>query len=162
MKKILILVVVVILLLGAVVGGMFFWGMDPLALVGLKKDELATKAKEAATASMAAITAKQPTFVDFGVLVVPVVINHEIRSQADLVIRLQVVQSKTEEVAKYMPRLQAAYVEDMMEFVPKVLHDYGTLDIDAIRNRLVVVGAKVYGPDVIEAVIIENLMYHQL
>ena len=162
MKKILILVVAVLLLLGAVVGGLIFWGMDPLAMVGLKKGDLTNKAKEAAAAAVAAIPVAQPTYVDFGLLVVPVVINHEVRSQADLVIRLQVNDKKVEDVAKYMPRLQAAFVEDMMEFIPKVLHDYGMLDMAVIRNRLVEVGARVYGPDVIQAVIIENMMYHQL
>ena len=162
MKKILLLVVVVILLLGGVVGGLYFWGKDPLAMIGLKNGDITNKAKEAAAAAVAVIPVTPPSYVDFGVLVIPVIQNHEVRSQADLVIRLQVKNDKTEEVAKFMPRLQAAFVEQMMEFVPKVLHDYGNLDMNALSKRMVEVGATVYGPGVIENVIIENMMYHQL
>ena len=162
MKKILMLLVLLIMLMGGVVGGLYYWGIDPLALAGLKKGDITAKAKEAAAAAAAAIPVTPPSFVDFGVLVVPVVQNHEVRSQADLVIRLQVPANKTEEVAKYLPRLQAAFTEDMMEFVPKVLHDYGQLDMGALTKRLIEVGARVYGPGVIENVIIENMMYHQL
>lgn len=162
MKKILIIVVMLLLMVGGVVGGLYFWGIDPMALVGLKNGDITAKAKEAAAAAVAAIPVTPPSFVDFGVLVVPVVQNHEVRSQADLVIRLQVPANKTEEVAKYMPRLQAALTEDMMEFVPKVLHDYGMLDMPALSKRMTEVGARVYGPGVIQNVIIENMMYHQL
>ena len=161
MKKILIIVVLLLLVLGGVVGGLYFWGVDPLALVGLKQGELQEKAKAAAAKAQAAM-AVAPSFVDFGLLVVPVVQNHEVRAQAELVIRLQVPANKVEFTATYLPRLQAALLEDMMEFLPKVIHDYGNLDADAISKRMVEVCAKTFGPGIVQAVIIENMMMHQL
>ena len=163
MKKVIILIVVILLVLGGVIGGLYFWGVDPLALVGLKQGELQSKAKEAAAAAAAAaIPVIPPSYVDFGLLVVPVVQNHEVKAQAELVVRLQVPANKVEFVATFLPRLQAAFLEDMMEFIPKVIHDSGALDADAISKRLVVVGASTFGPDIIQAVIIENMMLHQL
>ena len=162
MKKILIAVVVLLLLLGGVIGGLYFSGMDPLALAGLKKGELTEKAKEAAAKAASVIPVVPPSYVDFGLLVVPIVQNHEVRSQAELVIRLQVPANKVEPVATYLPRLQAALLEDMMEFMPKLIQQNGSLDPDPISARMVEVGARVFGPGVIQAVIIENMMMHQL
>jgi flagellar protein FliL len=161
MKKILVIILVILLLLGGAVGGLYFWGIDPLALVGLKKGDLEAKAQQAAAAA-AALAASKPSFLDFGLLVVPIVQNHEVNAQAEIVLRLQMPANKVENVAKYLPRLQAAYLEDMLEFLPKVLNEYGNLDPDAISKRLVEVGGKVFGPDIIQAVVIENMMFHKL
>ena len=40
MKKILIIVVMLLLMVGGVVGGLYFWGIDPMALVGLKNGDI--------------------------------------------------------------------------------------------------------------------------
>ena len=161
MKKILLVVLLLLISLGGIIGGMYYWGIDPLALVGLKQGELQAKAKEAAAKATAAM-AVAPSFVDFGLLVVPVVQNHEVRAQAELVLRLQVPANKVEFTATYLPRLQAALLEDMMEFLPKVIHDFGGLDANAISKRMVVVGANTFGPGIIQDVVIENMMMHQL
>ena len=162
MKKIILMVVLVLIVLGGIVGGLYFWGIDPLALVGLKQGELQAKAKEAAAKAATIIPVVPPSYVDFGLLVVPVVQNHEVKAQAELVIRIQVPANKVEFVATYLPRLQAALVEDMMETVPKVLHDYGNLEAEPLSKRMVEVGAATFGPGIVQAVIIENMMMHQL
>jgi len=162
MKKIIMMVLIVLLLLGGIVGGLYFWGIDPLALAGLKKGDLQAKAKEAAAKAASVIPVIPPSYVDFGLLVVPVIQNHEVKSQAELVIRLQVPANKVEPVATFLPRLQAALLEEMMEYVPKLLQQDGSLDPDKLSARMVEVGARVFGPGVIQAVIIENMMMHQL
>jgi hypothetical protein len=161
MVRILILVVSLLILLGGAVGGLYYWGIDPLAKLGLKPGELKDQAKAAASAAAAAAVKVPPSYVDFGLLVVPVVQNHEVHAQAEIVIRLQVPAGKVEHIALYLPRLQAAYEESMMEFIPGLLRDRGSLDIDPLRDRLLLVSNQVFPNEILD-VIIENALLHQL
>lgn len=161
MVRILVLVVSLLILMGGAVGGLYYWGFDPLAKLGLKPGQLKDQAKAAATAAAAAAVKVPPSYVDFGLLVVPVVQNDEVHSQAEIVIRLQVPANKVEHVALYIPRLQAAFEENMMEFIPALLRDRGTLEIDPLRAKLLKVANEVF-PNEVQDVIIENALLHQL
>lgn len=160
MIRILIIVFSLLVMLGGVIGGLYYWGIDPLAKLGLKPADLKSHAQAAASAAVAAVKVP-PSYVDFGLLVVPIVQNHEVHSQAEIVIRLKVPATKVEHVALYIPRLQAAYMESMMEYLPGLLRDHGDLDPDSIRDRLLVVSNQVFPGDVLD-VIIENALLHQL
>ena len=158
------IIIIVVAILAVAAGGIFgakMAGIDVLAMAGLQPGDLKNKAKQAAAAAAAAIPVVQPAFVDFGLLVVPVVLDHEVGSQAELVIRLQVPQGKVEHVATYLPRLQSAFLEAMINYVPVVLRSYGNLDNEALRQRLLNVSKTVF-PGEIEDVIIENAILHKL
>jgi hypothetical protein len=61
-----------------------------------------------------------------------------------------------------IPLLQAAYLENLMGFLPLALHESPILDISGIRRELLVVSARVLGPNVVQDVIIENAALRQL
>ena len=150
MIRIIFFVVAFLMLVGGVIGGLYYWGVDPLAKLGLHLN--------AAPAAPAGPPAPAPpAFVDFGLLLVPVIQDHEVRHQAEMIVRLQVDPDKKEAVAQELPRLQASYLEDMMDYLPMALRDSSDLDLPAIRLRLMAVSARVMASrTAVKDIIIEN------
>lgn len=144
------MVVAFLMMVGAIIGGLYFWGVDPLArfnqLIGN-----APAPKEEAAAVVA-----PPSYVDFGLLIVPVVQDREVRKQAEMILRLEVPFNKKEIVAQNLPRLQNAFLQDMMAFLPYQLRDSSSLDHASIRRRLLIICDKVLVPGWVKDVSIEQ------
>jgi hypothetical protein len=148
--RLLFIVVAFLLMIGGVLGGLYYWGIDPLAKVGINLG--LTPATPAATAPAVVL----PSYVDFGLLLVPVIQDREVKHQAEMILRLEVVPAKKDDVAADLPRLQAGFLEDMMGFLPMALRDSSELDIPAIRRRLQGVADRILGPGAVKDVIVEN------
>jgi hypothetical protein len=146
--RLIIIVVAFFLLLGAVVGGLYFWGIDPLAKLGVS---FSAKAPENPIIKMA-----PPGFVDLGLVVVPVIEDREVRRQAELIVRVQCAPGQKETVAKGLTRLQAAFLEDLIAFIPKHLREAGMLDPQTLRQHLLPLAQKVAGQGKVDDVLIEN------
>ena len=136
------------MLIGAVIGGLYFWGIDPLAKLGITapivhKDEPPPPPPP-------------PSYVDFGVLIIPVIQDREVKKQAEMIVRLEVEPKNKEIVAKNLPRLQNAYLEDMIGFLSMSLRDDQPLDVPAIRRRLMMVSDKTLGSGYLKDIVIEN------
>jgi hypothetical protein len=147
--RVIFIVIALLMLIGGVIGGLYFWGIDPLAKLGLSgltaphKDEAPPPPPPA-------------TYVDFGILIVPVIQNREVRKQAEMIVRLEVVPEKKLLVANNLPRLQNAYLADMMEFLSVQLRDGQSLDLSAVRRRLLTVSEATLGPGLIRDILIDN------
>ncbi|MBI5163308.1 MAG: flagellar basal body-associated protein FliL [Magnetospirillum sp.] len=143
------IVIAFLMMVGAVVGGFYFWGIDPLAKLGIvigKVPELGDKPP----ASL------PPSYVDFGLLIVPVIQDRQVRFQAELILRLEVPFEKREVVAANLPRLQHAFLQDLIQFLPLVLRDSNGLEQDAVRRRLVLTSERVMGAGMVKDIIIEH------
>lgn len=152
MVRLIFIVIAFLLLLGAFVGGLYFWGIDPLAKVNAIVG--GAPAAEGSTPGVAAPS--PPAFVDYGLLQVPVVQDHEVRKQAELILRLDVPSNKREVVAQNLPRLQNAFLQDMMEFLPVHLRGGRRLDPEVVRARLKQVADRTLGPGYVNSVIIQQ------
>jgi hypothetical protein len=148
MIRVVFIVIAFLLMLAAIVGGLYFWGIDPLAPLHAV---IAPK-----TQPDAPPPPPQATFVDFGILTVPIIQDREVKKQADMVVRLEVFPAKKDLVANNLPRLQAAFLEDMIAFLPLIVRDNQPLDVVAVRRRLQAVGDRVMGPGMVKGVVIEN------
>jgi len=145
--RLIFIVVALLMIIGAVLGGLYFMGVDPLAKLGITqpmihKDEPPPP--------------PPPTYVDFGILIVPVIQDREVKKQAEMIVRLEVDPKNKELVAKNLPRLQNAYLEDMIGYLSVTLHEGQQLDSNAIARRLVSVADKTIGPGYIKGAVIEN------
>ncbi|MDA8231291.1 MAG: flagellar basal body-associated protein FliL [Magnetospirillum sp.] len=149
MVRLVFIMVAFLLMAGAAIGGLYYWGIDPLAKLGFP-----SLAK--APAASAPAVPQPPAFVDFGLLSVPVIEDREVRCQAQFIIRLEVAPGMKEKVADELPRLQADYLEDLIGFMPLAVHDDMDIDEDAVRRRLFAVSRQVLGDGVIKAVVIEH------
>ncbi len=138
------------MVIGAGVGGMYFFGIDPLAKLGIT-NPIAHKAELPPPPPP-----PLPTYVDFGILIVPVIQDHEVKKQAEMIVRLEVEPKNKEIVAKNLPRLQNAYLEDMIGYLSLSLRDDQPIDILSVRRRLLSVGDKTLGPGYLKDVVIEN------
>ena len=148
MVRVIFIVVALLMLIGAVIGGLYFWGIDPLAKLGITapivhKDEPPPPPPP-------------PSYVDFGVLIIPVIQDREVKKQAEMIVRLEVEPKNKEIVAKNLPRLQNAYLEDMIGFLSMSLRDDQPLDVPAIRRRLMMVSDKTLGSGYLKDIVIEN------
>ena len=97
-----------------------------------------------------------PTYVDFGLLIVPVIQDREVKKQAEMIVRLAVDPVNKEIVAKNLPRLQNAYLEDLIGYLSVTLRDGQQLDTNAIARRLVQVAEKTLGGVYVKDAVIEN------
>ncbi len=149
MIRLIFIVVAFLLMIGGVIGGLYYWGIDPLAKLGI---HLGLTPETPAAKPVVVL----PSYVDFGLLLVPVIQNREVSHQAEMVVRLRVAPDKKDDVAAELPRLQAGFLEDLMEFLPMALRDSSELDLPAICARLQAVADRILGPGAVKQVIIEN------
>ncbi|CAA7623713.1 Flagellar basal body-associated protein FliL [Candidatus Terasakiella magnetica] len=148
MVRLIFIVVALLMLIGAVIGGLYFWGVDPLAKLGITapmvhKDE-------------GPPPPTPPTYVDFGLLIVPVIQDHEVKKQAEMIVRMQVDPKDKELLAKNLPRLQNAFLQEMMIYLSVNLRDGKSLDVVAIGKRLTVVSEKTLGMPLVKDIVVEN------
>jgi hypothetical protein len=151
MIRLIFIVVAFLLMVGGLIGGLYFWGVDPLA----KFNALVGNAP-AIPETPAAPVAVPPSFVEFGLLIVPVVQDREIKKQAEMIIRLEVPHEKKERVAQNLPRLQNAFLQEMMSFLPSHLRTATQLDHAVIQRRLYMQAEKVLGAGMVKDVLIDQ------
>jgi hypothetical protein len=153
--RLVFILVAFLMMLGAIIGGLYFWGIDPLAklnvLIGnAPADPNVPKVEPV----------KPPAYVDFGLLVVPVIQDHEVKKQVEMIVRLEVPANKKDLVANNLPRLQDAFLREMMEFLSVQMRDNQPLDVAATRQKLLQVGQKLLQPDLLRDVVIESPIVH--
>jgi flagellar FliL protein len=112
--RLIFMVVAFLMMVGAIISGLYFWGIDPLD----RFNQLIGNAPSPKGDGSGAVVVRPPSYVDFGLLIVPVVQDREVRKQAEMILRLEVPFEKKEVVAQNLPRLQNAFLEDMMAFLP--------------------------------------------
>ncbi len=153
MIRLIFIILASFLMIGAAIGALYYWDIDPLELFGFTPPS-----EEEMMRRKAAAAAIPPAYVDFGPMIVPVVQDHEVKQQAEMILRLEVVASKKDFVANNLPRLQNAFLTDMMEFIPTLLAEDRSsfLDTEKVGNRLRLSAEKVLGPDVVTRVLIEQ------
>ncbi|KIL98791.1 hypothetical protein CCC_02241 [Paramagnetospirillum magnetotacticum MS-1] len=149
MVRLIFMVVALLMLIGAVIGGLYFWGIDPLAKLGITAPMVS---KEPA----APPPPPPPSYVDFGLLIVPVIQDREVKKQAEMIVRLEVDPKNKEIVAKNLPRLQNAYLAEMITYLGNTVKEGQPLDIPAIRRRLTISAEKTLGGVYVKDVAIEN------
>jgi len=147
--RLIFLVVALLMLIGAVIGGLYFWGVDPLAKLGITAPMMS---KEPA----APPPPPPPVYVDFGLLIVPVIQDREVKKQAEMIVRLEVDPKNKEIVAKNLPRLQNAYLAEMITYLGATVREGQPLDVPAIRRRLTISAEKTLGGIYVKDVVIEN------
>lgn len=151
MIRFLIIIVAFLLMLGAVIGGLYFWGIDPLA-----KFEAMMGMGPPADPNEVEPSTNTPSYVDFGLLLVPLIQDREVKGRAEMIVRLQVPPDKKVDVARALPRLQAAFLQEMLSFLPLHLREGGEPGSSAVSRRLIRVAEKIAGPGMIIDVVIEQ------
>ncbi|WP_346344011.1 flagellar basal body-associated protein FliL [Magnetospirillum sulfuroxidans] len=151
MIRLVFIIIAFLLMMGGLVGGLYFWGIDPLE----KFNSLIGNAP-AAPGGAAKVVTTPPSFVEYGLLSVPVIEDHEVRRQVEIILRLEVPFEKREIVAQNIPRLQNAYLQDMMEYLPIHLRNGRRLDPVGVSQRLLKLSERTLGPGFVKGVLIDQ------
>lgn len=151
MVRLIFIVIAFLLMMGGLLGGLYFWGIDPLQ----KFNELIGNAPAAPSGDIKPVKLP-PTFVEYGLLSIPVIQDHEVHKQVEMILRLEVPFEKREIVAQNIPRLQNAFLQDMMEYMPMHLRNGRRLDQAVVSQRLTSVAQRTLGEDLIKNVMIDQ------
>lgn len=150
MIRLIFIVIAFLLMMAGLIGGLYFWGIDPLA----KFNALIGNAPAAPDNQTKPTT--PPSYVEYGLLAVPVIEDHEVRRQVEMILRLEVPFEKREIVAQNIPRLQNAYLQDMMEYLPIHLRGGRRMEPSAVSGRLLKLTEKTLGPGFVKRVLIDQ------
>ncbi|KAF0224730.1 MAG: hypothetical protein FD176_912 [Rhodospirillaceae bacterium] len=150
MVRLIFIVIAFLLVMGGLVGGLYFWGIDPLEKFNVLIGNAPSAPGEAKP------TIIPPSYVEYGLLAVPVIEDREVRKQVEMILRLEVPFEKREIVAQNIPRLQSAYLQDMMEYLPIHLRNGRRLDPPTVSQRLLKLTEKTIGAGFVKAVLIDQ------
>jgi hypothetical protein len=142
--------VLVILAVGTI-GGLSMFGLGPFPnLIN------PVKAPEAKPVVEQPAEAKDRVF-DLGTFIIPLVSKHVIGRQVGMDLMIVVSADAALRVSSELPRLQNAMLVDLYDFVPQHSDTHSAADKEAIRQRLVKVGSRLFGEGAIHNVVIKSL-----
>lgn len=146
MKKAIVIVVLLALMGGGALGGLGLMGMGPLA------DYVKRDAGSGAAPAAPAAPATRDIAVD--TLGVPLFEGGAVRTRLFLNLQLKVLADAAPAVQHALPRLQSAFLEDMLQFMPYHLRDRAKIDPELVAQRLLKVARRVAGPDAVSQVVV--------
>ena len=159
MKKLVIIVfVVIILLFGGIITFMQQMEVGPCA----KEESVDAVPTGDEGAASTASGNSETQLIDMEPITVPVFMGDSVQAPLRLQVRIgfkidnqqnegselgtiEESQRRTERLEKYMPKLQDAFVVDLISYVPRLYRRNSKLDIQEIANRLREVGQRTIG-----------------
>lgn len=148
MKKAILFLVLLLVVAGGAVGALYFLKMGPFEekeVVQKSADELELE-KEATT-----------TTVKIKPFTIPMFQGERIAGSIQVQFELEIPIGKEEEIETKMLRLEDAYLRDLYVFMPRLLRNAETLDINKLKRRLMRITEKVVGPDLVEDILIQSV-----
>jgi len=103
-----------------------------------------------------------PRFVDMEPIVLTVILGDRAALTLQLSLQIETTEEKEAVLHKSLTKLKDAYIRDMHSFVPRLYRKSPTLDTEALKRRLKVIGARTIGKGIIEAVLIQNKLERRL
>lgn len=164
--KFIIMAVVAIVLLGAGAGGAYFFLDKPAEAAGgpadeIKKAEHEAKAEEAKKEGGEPV---KPSYVKMGALNLPIIDENGVTQIVSLVVSIEVPAAENvSEVEDLRPRLNDAFIQDMYGALNRknAMHN-GVIQVDAIKERLNRVCARVVGKEKVKDVLLEVVQQRSL
>ena len=159
MKKLVIIVfVVIILLFGGIITFMQQMEFGPFA----KEESADTVAAGDENPSSTGSDNPETKLIDMEPIIVPIFMGDSVQAPLKLQVRIgfkidnpkneasdsdttEQDKRRTERLEKYMPKLQDAFVVDLISYVPRVYRRYSKLDTKVIANRLKAIGQRTIG-----------------
>ncbi|MBK1664719.1 hypothetical protein CKO38_06650 [Rhodospirillum rubrum] len=161
MKKLLKILVLLIILLAVIAGG---------GLAAMKFGVLPDMLGLFPAPSTAEAPAREPTvierlgpppvFLPMKPIEIPVIVKGELRRRVSVRLRLQIDPESIPVIEKAGDRLHAEYFKALMDFIPTTLESRDTVDLRALKARMVEVSSRVLGPHVVLDVLIQGYYEH--
>jgi hypothetical protein len=147
-KKVVIIFSIFLMLSGGTVSVLKFLQIGPFAPV--TEEDL--KAEEEAIPDV------PPVSIAMDDLFISILAEDRVAATVMIKLNVEVIGKENEEkVTKLLPRLSDSFFKDLYVFIPRVIRRQNKLNADILTERLMMVGEKVMGPNVINNVIIEEV-----
>jgi hypothetical protein len=154
MPRILIIVVAAFIILA----GGAITVMQQLEIGPFAPKPLVEGAEQGAEKAKSAPRNDPPRFVTLDPFVVPIIQNNGVAATVQIEIQLETTQSRESQLTKQMPRLMDAFGTDLRAFVPRHLRDHTQVDTEVLKKRLAIIGERVIGKGLFDAVLIQNIL----
>lgn len=147
-KKIVIIFSVLLMLSGGTVSVLKFLQMGPFAPV----------TEEELNAEKEVVPDVPPVAIAMDDLYISILAEDRVAATVMIKLSVEVIGKENEEkVTKLLPRLGDSFFKDLYVFIPRVIRRQNKLNADILSERLLMVGKKVMGPNVINNIIIEEV-----
>lgn len=88
---------------------------------------------------------------------IPIFQGTQVAGSMQVQFALEIPKGQEAVINDNMIRLEDAYLRDLYVFLPRLLRNRETLDIIALKNRLMRVTESIIGPDVVENILIQSV-----
>lgn len=148
MKIVIILVAALLILGGGAAGVMYFMQIGPFEPPPLADGE------QPVEPSTTMLDLDNTSFMDMDTLVIPVLGTGKSRSFY-LDIRIELASRDRSEAALQKVRLHDAFLRDMFVFLPQHLKQRPTVDLNAVKGRLLILSQQILGVELVRDVLIQ-------
>ena len=160
MKRFLVILILFILIGGGGAGGLIMLGIIPNPFNPPKPMtsaaiEAAKKAEAAAKAAFVAPEVVIP-FVDLKDMIVPVVVNGQIKTQVYISVRIWIAPGQKDPVEAQISRYEDAVIAEFIPYFSEFFARNDMLNLEDIKRRLVKLAKKLYA-DKVKDVLIVNV-----
>ena len=158
MKRFLVILILFVFIGGGGVGGLIMLGVIPNPFNPSKQGVSEEATAAAKKAEQAAKPFDAPTsvipFVNMRDLMIPVVINGQIKTRVYLSVRLWVAPGMANAVEANEPKYEDAVLADFMPYFSTHFAKSDMLNLAEIKRRLVRLAKKIHGDNVVDVLII--------
>lgn len=137
MKKVIIIIVLLLVAGSGVLGGMAVMGMGPLASFVQDMPDAPPKVEPPPPPAS--------RMIDVDTLGIPVIDGGIVTRRIFLNVQLEVAPENAERVKSVMPRLQSAFLQEMLVYMPRHLRDRDKIDPVLLQQHLLLIARKITG-----------------
>jgi flagellar FliL protein len=146
-KKIMVVLAALFILAGGAVAALKWLGIGPFA----PKE---TAAKEAPKKPEV-----QTIFIDMDPIMVPLLQGNGVAATIQIQIKLETEgQENAIFLKRRMPKISDAFVRDLHAFMPRLLKDKERIDVLILKQRLQVIGDRLFGKGYIKDVLVQSVI----
>lgn len=140
MKKVIIIIVLLLVAGGGTLGGMAVMGMGPLASFVQDMPETPPKVEPPPPPAS--------RMIDVDTLGIPVIDGGIVTRRIFLNVQIEVAPENADKIKALMPRLQNAFLQELLVYMPRHLRDRDKIDPILLQQQLLLTARKVAGNQV--------------
>ena len=147
MKKLMVILAALFILAGGAVAALKWLGIGPFAQ------------KETAAKAAPKKPEVQTIFIDMDPIMVPLLQGNGVAATIQIQIKLETEgQENAIFLKRRMPKISDAFVRDLHAFMPRLLKDKERIDVFILKQRLQVIGDRLFGKGYIKDVLVQSVI----
>ena len=150
-KKIIVVIAAILMIAGSAFAAMQIMEIGPFA-----PEPQAAEAEKTGHDSDSD-TPAVPRFIELDPMVIPVIEGDRVAATVQIQLQLEISPQNESEVRRLLPRLGDAFIRDLNGYLPRLMRREGFLDVDRIKQRLVIVAEKAIGPGLVDNVLVQSV-----